>query len=71
MATDREKLEALLNKWGVPFIPNEYDRNSIQVGTNFVDKRFQESDLVGGYTGFYTEFSFNDDGSFDQMGAYE
>ena len=71
MVTDREKLEALLTEWGVPFIQDEFDSNSIQVGNNFVEKRFPESDLVGGYTGFFTEFSFNDDGSFDQMGAYE
>jgi hypothetical protein len=71
--TDRAKLTQLLSEWGVPFIVDPYDKNSIMVGkTDYVSgPNFPNADTVGGYSGFYTEFSFNDDGSFDQMGAYE
>ena len=59
-ATDKEKFIALLDHLEIGF--NEGD-DSIVCG--------DMHERVTGYSGFYTEFEFNDDGDFISMGAWE
>jgi len=62
--TDLEKLEALLNEFGV-----SYDTNKESSRTTITC--IQGHSKVDGYGGFYVEFEFNQDGSFEQMGLWE
>ena len=58
--TDREKLIKLLDEFGVEYL------------TVFTDIYCREdSKKVVGYTGFYTAFSFTEEGEFISIGAYE
>lgn len=58
--TDKEKLIKVFTDCGI----GVEDRGTIVIcGEN------QKG--VRGYTGFYTKFEFDDDGSFKEMGAYE
>ena len=58
--TDKEKLIALLNEFGIEFVDN---------GTSI--KCEEGMDKVGGYTRFFTDFEFSEDGKFVKMGAWE
>lgn len=58
--TDKEKLIELLVSFGVGF---ECEFNEI------VCK--QGAEKVGGYSGFVTSFLFSEDGTFQNMGAWE
>ena len=62
--SDLEKLKALLTEFGVPFTEDE---NEITVTRD----RRNESEKVGGYSHFFTAFVFNEDSSFNHMGAWE
>jgi hypothetical protein len=62
--TDKEKLIALLGEWGV-----QYDVTFD--GTQWVVTCPQGAHKVNGYTGFETQFTFSDAGTFVEMGAYE
>jgi len=69
--TDKQKLEALLAGWGVPFhVERELGITHILVGSGPYDL-VAESPLVSGYCGFYTKFTFDPDGNFVEMGAWE
>lgn len=58
--TDRDKLKNLLEEFGVGFTES---------GDSIL---CEEGDTkVVGYSGFGTEFSFDSEGKFLQMGAYE
>jgi hypothetical protein len=74
--TDKEELIALLTKWGVPFTEEcggysgswgEGIHSGIRVYAGKVRVRAKN----WGYHGFYTEFDFDEDGSFTAMGAWE
>ena len=53
--SDREMLKAMFKRVGIEFI--EPDQTQLQVES--------------GYSGFYTQFTFNKDGDLQTMGAYE
>ena len=53
--TDKDKLVALLEEFGIE--STETEAGSIM--------------CEGGYCGFYTLFEFDDEGKFEDMGAYE
>jgi hypothetical protein len=61
--TDKEKLLALLGEWGVPSRTEDDNTVIVQV--------LDDSGKVGGYSGFFTAFDFDEDGTFVQMGAWE
>lgn len=64
--TDRDRLKQLFDDWGV-----EYD---IQVGdkkNTLTTSERSSCKKVGGYVAFYTDFDFDKDGKFLEMGAYE
>ena len=73
--TDLEKLTALLGEWGVPYAAGD---GEVQVGQPIggggigvgADHPGDEA-KVGGYTGFYTLFTFDAEGRFVKMGAWE
>ena len=58
--TDKEKLTALLKELGIGF---KDEGKSLKCETGM--------DKVSGYTFFWTEFQFDDDGKFIHMGAWE
>lgn len=67
--TDKEKLIALLNEWGVPFSQHvvvDPDSPGQIVGVGR-----EGSDKVSGYSGFFTDFEFDLEGKFQCMGAWE
>ena len=59
--TDQQKLVALLTEFGVGFEVGE--------GNSIVCK--QGAERVVGYKHFLTDFVFNDDGSFKELGCWE
>jgi len=59
--TDRERLIELLTSWGVGYY----------VIGNCVRCEQGTHARVGGYLGFLTEFDFDSNGKFVEMGAYE
>jgi hypothetical protein len=59
--TDREKLIELLTSWGVGYAE----------GNNYIRCEQGTHARVGGYMGFLTEFEFDSNGKFIQLGAYE
>lgn len=64
--TDLEELTALLDKWGVPYeTRSAYGGSAIEIVNDRTRPR------VSGYSGFYTEFKFTVDGSFEFIGAWE
>ena len=58
--TDKEKVIALLTELGVGFREKDGDIEC-----------HEGMKKVGGYANFYVNFTFNDDGSFVELGAYE
>lgn len=58
---DKEKLKALLKEFGIEYKTIEQDLIRCEEG----DKK------VKGYGCFYTDFVFDNDGKFIEMGAYE
>jgi hypothetical protein len=58
--SDFEKLKALLTEFGVGFGEGQW-RIVCESG----------GEKVTGYSGLFTEFTFDGDGSFIEMGAYE
>lgn len=70
--SDIEKLRELLRSWNVPFTEEDD-----VVGRSGKRIQIQRDDLgdgsetVVGYTGFFTEFSFDNDGKFLSVGAWE
>lgn len=64
--TDREKLVALFEEWGVLFnnYPMPHGEMSMIVDAKICEK-------AKGYKGFYTEFSFDAEGKFKDMGVWE
>ena len=68
--TDREKLKALLDEWGVPYLEDQFsEQPSVTVGRSL--RGLPESGKVTGYRRFFTDFEFDDVGSFVRMGAWE
>lgn len=63
--TDLEKLKALLTDFGVEF---ECDTDCKR--QTFITCR-EGAKKVDGYGNFYTSFIFNEDGTFNYMGAWE
>lgn len=67
--TDLEKLKALLTGFGVGFEviapEDEWQRQCIVVHCECGEEK------VDGYPGFFTEFAFEMDGRFIEMGAWE
>ena len=59
--TDLEKLKALLVEWKV-----EHD-----VYENFDGHQGTQIEVQRGYVGFSISFSFDNEGKFEDMGAYE
>jgi len=53
--TDKEKLTALLDEFGI-----KYKEDGAEIYCE-----------EGGYPGFFTQFSFDKAGKFQEMGAYE
>lgn len=62
--SDKEKLVALLEEFGVGFVEEQTAR-----GIEIVCE--QGASKVGGYGGFVTIFKFSVDGEFLEMGAWE
>lgn len=62
--TDLERLKELLNDFGVEFSYFE-DETKILISCRQGDIK------VGGYSSFFTEFDFDKNGKFIEMGAYE
>lgn len=58
--SDKEKLKRLLTEFGVEFT---------EKGNSIICD--EGSEKVAGYSGFVTEFTFDADGKFVEMGAYE
>ena len=58
--TDKEKVIQFLTELGVGFVDDEGDIRCAEGMSK-----------VAGYSTFYTQFSFDDDGSFISIGAYE
>jgi hypothetical protein len=58
--TDKQKLEALLTELGIEF---KSDQKAVVCEQGMVK--------VKGYQMFFTQFSFDQDGKFTEMGAYE
>lgn len=62
--TDKEKLTALFTELGIGFKPNPHnEQNSIVCECG--DAK------ISGYNGFYTQFDFEANGKFKEMGAWE
>jgi hypothetical protein len=59
---DKEKLVKLLTEFGIPFTDHE---SSVYIEAG------PHPNCVGGYSGFFTEFDFNPDGSFKEMAIAE
>ena len=67
--TDREKLKALLDGWGVPYLENQFPESpSITIGRHY---DLPDSNKVTGYDGFFADFEFDGVGNFVRMGAWE
>lgn len=62
--TDYEKLKQLFTEFGVEF-------TEIETGNMKIIKTEQGDNKVTGHIMFYTEFSFDNDGKFLEMGAWE
>ena len=81
--TDKEELIALLTRWGVPFTEECQAfsggwASGIDSGirvTSDPPLAYREGERLRpknwGYEGFFTEFYFDEDGSFTAMGAWE
>lgn len=69
--TDKEKLLALLKEWGVSYKddPNFYNPalNQVILEAN----AYADTAKVVGYNGFVTEFTFDKDGKFTNIGIWE
>jgi proteasome assembly chaperone (PAC2) family protein len=60
--TDKEKLVALLTEFGVQF-EDDTQHGKIVCTSG--------STKVSGYNGFYTDFAFDENGKFIELGAWE
>ena len=70
--TDMDKLIQLLESWEIEVTKNNNEDNiMLYVFPKNVDDSETQSDKVLGYYGFFTIYTFNHDGSFVSMGAYE
>jgi hypothetical protein len=69
--TDKEKLVALLQEWDVPFA-EELDQGEqvISVGTDTYTLKAISPKVIG-YPGFYTAWTFDAEGKFVNVGAWE
>lgn len=65
---DMEKLQNLLDSWGVPYTKDRSSEGWVLVVGNFFGPG---SGKVDGYLGFYTAFHFDDGGKFIRMGAWD
>lgn len=59
---DRSTFIAMLDRWGVPF---ELLGNDIRIAADDAEE------ITSGYTGFYCDWSFSDDGLFIGLGIWE
>lgn len=66
MKTDKQKLEDLLIEFGVGFKSDVFSN----VDRSYI-KCKEGRDKVGGYVEFYTNFEFDLDGEFIELGAWE
>lgn len=69
MSTQRELFEAMMKDFGVPvnkvpFISNERPGTILRIEP-------EPGSNIGGYYGFYCDFSFDKDGSFVEVGVWE
>lgn len=66
--SDKDKLIALFDEWGVPFGLDEEDDDTIVLEADaWADKGAK----VVGYSSFVTHFTFDKDGGFVQIGIWE
>ena len=66
--TDFEKVYEMLNSLGVPM---RVDGDDVEGKDILISVKSSRKSKVRGYTGFYTYYSFNADGSFSHIGIYE
>lgn len=72
MESDLDRTKALLDALGVAY-KVDTDVNTLTFGAANHPKydSFPPCDKVIGYSGFYTQFNFNPDGRFENVGVYE
>lgn len=68
--TDVEKLIELLSSFGVEFSRDDMARADTGKISDVVTL-YCGSEKVGGYCGFFTEFEFDENGTFVTVGAWE
>jgi hypothetical protein len=73
--TDKGKLIALLDEWGVPYKQQDLpvqpgERNAVVVTVGLTGD-LPDNPAVTGYSGFFTDFEFTEEGEFLTMGAWE
>lgn len=68
MKTDKDKLKALLTEFGVTF--KEDLNNCARDEFNIIVEKDDNPKIVG-YNGFFTDFTFDAEGKFIEMGAWE
>lgn len=68
--TDVEKLIELLSSFGVEFSRDNEAKSDAVVDSDVVTL-YCGSEKVGGYCGFFTEFEFDENGTFVTVGAWE
>lgn len=69
--TDKEKLVALLTEFGVSFKDERYHSGDSNIIVKYNWHSKQPQNKVTGYDGFFTQFTFNPEEKFIQMGAWE
>jgi len=69
MQTDKQRTKSFLDSLGILY---GEDETTIAFGKQVGHKdQYPECDKVGGYTGFYTCFVFDEHGAFVSVGAWE
>lgn len=72
--TDLNRLKELFDEWGVVYALYSWCvKNEKGFDEKMICLRVDEGscEKIKGYYGFYTEFKFDNDGKFTEMGAYE
>lgn len=69
--TDKEKLVALLTEFGVSFKDERYGSGDSNIIVKYNWYSEQHQSKVTGYNGFFTQFTFNTEEKFIEMGAWE
>ena len=70
--TDQQKLIALLTEWGVEFnITARLSHECYKFGSGITISCVAGTNKVSGYGGFITDFIFDENEKFVEMGAWE